>query len=121
VAGQANLDIYQGDDYAADVTVLNADGSAADLTGYTAQSQIRAALSDASPTATAQFAVAIAGNVITLMLSHDETKALTSASYVWDLQVIDSGGWITTLLAGAVKVTKEVTKLYGPTRVAIAK
>jgi hypothetical protein len=113
VADKVDLTIYQGDDYAAGITVFEPDGTtAADLTGFTAQSQIRTSLNDIAPVAVADFATTIAGNVISITLSHDITKALSKPTYVWDLQVIDTSGWITTLLMGSVLVTKEVTKVY---------
>ena len=113
MAGQANLTIYQGDDYVADVVVMEVDGiTPADLTGYTAQSQIRTDYSDDSPTPAATFEIAINANTITMVLHHDVTTTLDNQSYVWDVQVIDSTGWITTLLAGQALVTKEVTKVY---------
>jgi len=107
-----NLSIYAGDDYAADVIVTSSDGEPADLTGYTAQSQIRTSVSDTSPDGVAQFSCSIAGNIVTIVLTHDVTKLLTRSTYYWDLQIIDSLGWITTLLAGQVSVSKEITKLY---------
>lgn len=112
MATPTNLNIYAGDDYAADITVLNPDGTDADLTGYTAQSQIRTSLSDTSPDGVAQFATSIAANVVTITLDHDVSKTLTRSVYFWDLQVIDETGWITTLVAGQIFVTKEVTKVY---------
>jgi hypothetical protein len=113
MADQATLNIYQGDDYTADVTVMEADGTTpADLTGYTAQSEIRPVVGDTAPAAAAQFTTTISGNIITIKLTHDDTKNLNKPSYVWDLQIIDATGWITTILAGPVKVTLEVTKLY---------
>lgn len=114
MATEANIRIYQGDDYAADVTVLNVDDTPADLTGYTAQSQIRISLADKSAAPVAEFLTTIAGNVITILLSHDQTKLLDKSTYVWDLQIIDPTNWITTLLAGQVLVTKEVTRVYAP-------
>lgn len=112
--GTANLSIYQGDDYAADVTVFEADNTTpADLTGYTAQAQIRTQAGDSCANPAATFAVTIVlPNTITIQLSHDQTKALTRSGYVWDLQAINADGWITTLLAGSVQVTREVTKVY---------
>lgn len=112
IPAQLNLYIYQGDDYAADVTVTNADGTPANLAGYTAQSQIRTSVSDPSPAGVAQFTTLIFGNVISMTLAHDVTKDLGNASYSWDLQIIDGSGWITTLLAGRVLMGKEVTKVY---------
>jgi len=116
--GTANLAIYQGDDYAADILVFEADGTTpADLTGYTAQAEIRTQAGDSCANAAAIFTVTIVlPNTITIQLSHDQTKALTKATYVWDVQCINADGWITTLLAGQVMVTKEVTHVYGASR-----
>jgi hypothetical protein len=118
MAEQANLTIYQGDDYSADVTVFDADGvTPADLTGYSAQSQIRINYNDTTPNGEAQFLITINSNVITMVLPHDQTAALSKPAYVWDLQVISPIGWITTILSGQVFITKEVTKIYStPTR-----
>ena len=115
MAGRADLAIYQGDDYAATVTVSNPDGTAANLAGYVAEAQIRAVLGDTSASPVASLACAISGSVVSLSLTHDQTKAFTSAGYVWDLQLISPSGWITTILAGQVWVTLEVTKLYSLT------
>lgn len=113
MAAQANLKIYQGDDYVADVVVMQADGvTPADLTGFTAQSQIRISPGDTSANGAAEFTVGITNNIISLTLTNAVTKALSSPTYVWDLQIIDPVGWITTLLYGAVQVTQEVTKVY---------
>jgi hypothetical protein len=104
----ATLTIYRGDDLAAAVTVTDAaTGAPADLTGYTAQSQIRASANDAA--IAASFVCTIAANVITMILTHDQTQAFTRTAYVWDVQVTDPNGWITTLLAGPVEVTFDVT------------
>lgn len=113
MAAQATLTIYQGDDYAADVLVMQADGvTPADLTGYTAQSQIRLNAGDNSPDAVAEFTAAITGNTISLSLSNAATSELTKSTYAWDVQIIGPDGWITTLLYGAVQVLREVTKVY---------
>lgn len=112
MAARADLAIYQGDDYAASVVVTNPDGSNANLAGYVAESQIRAVLGDSSPTPIATIACSISGNVVSLGLTHTQTAALSGPGYVWDLQLIAPGDWITTILAGQVWVTQEVTKLY---------
>ena len=111
-AGSADLNIYRGDDYIAQVTVLDASGAAANLVGYTAEAQVRTGLGDANAALAAQFTCSIAGNVITIQLPHTQTKGLARTQYYWDIQIIDTNGFITTLLAGSVTVTMEVTKLY---------
>ena len=104
-----SLNIYQGDDYVGLVRVTNVDGTPADLTGYTAQAQIRRAVADTDPVVVAEIATLIAGNIVNLSVAHAVTVAL-SGRYVWDLQLISGAGTITTIAAGKVPITQEVTR-----------
>jgi hypothetical protein len=103
------LTIYQGDDYTATVTVLNADGTPADLDGYTPTAQIRRNVADKDPIVVADVELTVTGNVIALALSRDVTETL-SGRYVWDLQLTAADGTVTTIGAGGVQVTQEVTR-----------
>src|SRR5262245_31138429 len=104
-----DLKIYQGDDYAGTVTVRNDDGTPADLTGYTAQSQIRRAVADSEPVIAVQITTTIDSPNILLAIPKEETEPL-SGRYTWDLQLTSSGNAITTIMAGKVIVTPEVTR-----------
>jgi len=110
MADPANHDIYQGDDYAADVTVTLEDGTPADITGYTAQAQVRLAVADVDPVVVATFATDVQSPQVFLSLTHDQTKVM-SGRYVWDLQLVDAGGIVTTILYGNVSVKAEVTRV----------
>jgi hypothetical protein len=113
---RANLQIYQGDDYVATVTVKNADGTPADLSGYTAKAQIRRNVADLQPAVTVELLATIASPFINLFLTHDQTLVL-SGTYVWDLQLTEiATGAVTTILAGQVPVTPEVTRDLGSLR-----
>jgi len=112
MATKANLALYQGDDYSAVVTVTNGASGVPDLTGYTAQAQIRTAYADQQPAIACEMATEITANTITLAIPHADTVTL-AGSYLWDLQIVDTAGVITTLLAGAVTVTPEVTREPG--------
>jgi hypothetical protein len=103
--------IYQGDDYAAVVTVQTLDGTPADLTGYTAEAQIRRDVADRQPvvTATMNVNIELTTSSIFLTLTHTQTLALMG-TYVWDRQITDTNGVVTTILAGPVTVTQEVTR-----------
>lgn len=104
-----DIDIYQGDTFAATVTVRNADGTDADITGYTAKAQIRRAVADADPVVVAEMSAVVQSPEIQLALSHDITETL-AGRYVWDLQIVSAAGAVTTILAGKVNTTAEVTR-----------
>lgn len=102
----ADLAIYQGDDYAAVVTVSGVD----DLTGFTPQAQIRLGPADTNPQVVVEINAAVSPpNQINLTIPDAITTQL-SGIYAWDLQITDPGGVISTLLAGKVVVTPEVTR-----------
>lgn len=107
---RADLSIYQGDDYGVTVTVRNADGTPADLTGYTVLAQVRREVADMDSSVDAEFSVNITSPTINLSLSHSQTQAL-SGRYVWDLQVVSSAGIVTTIMAGKIGVTAEVSRV----------
>jgi hypothetical protein len=107
---QADLALYQGDDYAATVAVALATGSPADLTGYTAASQIRRGVADAEPEVAAEFTCVVQSPLVLLSLTHDETATL-NGQYMWDLQLTGASGAITTILRGKVIVTAQVTRV----------
>jgi len=81
---------------------------AVDLTGVTARAQIRASIT--APAILGSFTPtvdALAGN-IWLHLADTVSSALPSTG-VWDVE-IDRGGEITTLAAGTVSMTPDVTR-----------
>jgi hypothetical protein len=109
---QADLQLYQGDDWAATVTVLNSDMTPANIAGYTAQSQIRRSVADQDPVVAAELQATVqAPNSVLLFLSHAQT-ALLSGQYQWDLQLTSPApnNDIVTILAGSVNVAQEVTR-----------
>ena len=83
-------------------------------TGFTARMQLRTSYSAASAsleltTANSRISMTNAG-VITLTLTATETAALAAGRYVYDLEMVSSGGLVTRLLEGVVTVSPEVTR-----------
>lgn len=104
------LEIMQGDDYAAIVTVTDALGDPADLSGYGAQAQIRHYFADYDPAVAVEIAAAVVlPDEVHLGIPAAQTAALRSG-YVWDLQLVSPSGVITTILHGPVRVRYEVTR-----------
>ena len=102
-----NLALYAGDDAFLDLHVLNADGSAGDLSGATVRAQIR---SDASSsTVAATWVPTIDGNVIHLHLLSVDSRGLRPTS-VFDVELTDSSGVVTTLANGSISMQAQVTR-----------
>ena len=107
---QADLDIYQGDDYAATVSVLDAAGNPVDLAGYQARAHIRKGPGQAYPVIV-DVAVSVNPNTITLAIPASQTSGL-SGKYIWDLELTSTEGIVTTILHGYVNVSNEVTRVW---------
>lgn len=113
MAIKADITIYQGDDFSAIVVVSSANLSPDQvLNGYTAQAQIRSGPADSNPTIIASMVTSISSPNIYLSIPNSVTKTMPGANFVWDLQISspDVPPRITTLLAGNVQVTLEVTR-----------
>jgi len=113
MAATANLRIDQGSTFTTDVTVTNTDGTAFDLTGYTASAKM--ALGYASTRTRVSFTTAIASDattgVITLSLTADQTNSLEApARYVYDIEILKtSDSTITRVIEGIITVSPSVT------------
>lgn len=81
-----------------------------DLTGYTAESQIRNRPDDAELIETIECAVDEENGKIIMSLSDDQTQTLDKDCYVYDLRLIDPDGMIKYLIGGKFIVFPSVTK-----------
>lgn len=105
-----DLPLYQGDSFNGIVTITNADGTPADLTGCTARAQIRRAVADTAPDVAAEIECVITlPDRVFISLTSSQTGAL-SGQYVWDLQLTTPTPVVTTIAGGKVTVTQEVTR-----------
>jgi len=80
---------------------------AVDLTGCTVKAEIRDKPSGL--VIQALTLVVTLPNIITATLTPAQTATLPSNGR-WDLQITDATGWVSTVLAGAVKVTGDITE-----------
>ena len=110
MAGNADLLVMQGDDYQGLVTVTKPDTAPLDvLTGYTARAQIRAGNADEYPVLV-NILTNITSPYIALAIPHSDTVRLQNENSLrWDLQLTDTNGFVTTLLAGLVRLQRDVT------------
>jgi hypothetical protein len=108
MATKSNLVIDQGATFSTDLTLTDENGDALNLTGYTANSQLRkwyTSTNSVSFSTTTNTSI----GVVTLSLSSNQTAALTAGRYVYDVEISD-GTTISRIVEGIVTVTPNVTR-----------
>ena len=108
-----NLNCYQGANFDYSLTwTLN--GTAVNLTGYSARMQVRTTYdaSTAVLSLTAGTGITLGGTAGSILLEADaeQTAAIDDGQYVYDLELVTSGGYVTRLLEGNFVVDPEVTR-----------
>ena len=109
------MTIEQGATFSRVITWEDSEGTPINLTDYTAEAQVRRTYASDSELVAMTATITDAGaGEITLGLTAEQTEALpensTSSVYVWDLELTSSGGQVTRLLQGTVRVSPEATK-----------
>jgi hypothetical protein len=112
-AGIYNFTIDQGSTWTLQLVYTDANGTAINLTGYTAKMQLRSKFG--SDTAVLTLATGGQGIVITpltgtlnLTATDEQTGAISPGFYVYDLE-LDLAGVITRLIQGQVTLSPQVT------------
>jgi len=102
-----NLLLYQGDSWAMELDVTDEFGDPWDLTDVVVLAQVR-------PTPTGSVAGEFTPSVTESGALRLELPAAVSAalprSAVWDVDVTEANGWVTTLAAGSITMTPEVSR-----------
>jgi hypothetical protein len=107
----SNLFIDQDADFTTTVTVNDSNGSALDLTGYTALAMIRKTYqSSTATTFTSAFVSPRTTGQITISLTDVQTAALESGRYVYDLVITDASGGKTRVVEGIATVNPSVSR-----------
>jgi len=110
-AARYNLVIDQGSDFAINFTVKD-NGSAKDLTGYSARAQMRTSKTATSVAATFTCTISTPSTgTVTMALPNATSSALTAGTYVYDLEIFTANdATVTRLIQGSVDLTQEVTR-----------
>ena len=113
MAARANLQIDRGATFSSDVIVADTDGTAFDLTGYSAEAKM--ALGYASTRTRVTLTTTINGDpttgIITISLTADQTKTLEApARYVYDVEITKtSDSTVTRVIEGIITISPDVT------------
>lgn len=109
MAIKANIVIDQGVDYSTNVTLTDEDEVAMDLTGYTANSQIRKTFTSSNAVSFST-SISASDGVVTLSLTANQTSNIVAGRYVYDVYVTNGAGVKSRIVEGIVTVTPRVTQ-----------
>lgn len=109
MAIKANLIIDQGVDYSTSITLTDDDGSIIDLTGYTAEAQLRKTYTSLSAV---NFVVSITASlgVVTLSMTSNVSSNIVPGRFVYDVLLRNAQGIKSRIVEGIVTVTPRVTQ-----------
>ncbi len=109
-AAEVNLCLQRGDTQPFGFTILNEDGTAATIAGFTYVFTVNTdpAPVGATPAPTFSAAGTISGNIVSINLSALEADQLGTLFY--DLQETDLSGGIATVAKGQVEWQQDITK-----------
>ena len=111
--GTLNLEMWQGASWDYNLT-WTTNGTAENLTGYTARMQVRdvADSDNIRLNLTSGSGITLGGTAGTILLdaSPTITAGVPSGQYVYDLELVTSGGAVTRLVQGTFIVDPEVTR-----------
>jgi hypothetical protein len=117
MAGLYNVTIDQGADWFLNVTYENPNGTAVNLTGYTAALQLRSLPNSPSAvltltTANAGIAITGATGLVSIRATATQTGLIDEGDYVYDLEITAPapGSVVTRLIQGQATVSAQVTR-----------
>jgi hypothetical protein len=107
--GNYNFSYYRGDTAEFVIRPKIANGSAFDLTGFSAVFTIAPARGSGVPQYEAQAVVSGVTDTVTCTILPNLGRSLTAGSYVYDVQITSGASVIYTILTGTITVTNDIT------------
>lgn len=110
MAEYVELSIEQGTTFSTTINVNESDGSAKDLSTYSARSQMRKSYYSSSAKDFTMLKTDAAGGEITMSMTAANTSNLTPGRWVYDVEIEDQSGVVTRIFEGIVVVMPGVTR-----------
>ena len=109
-AGTYNFTFEQGATFSRQLTVQD-NGSAMDLTNYSARMQLRSSVDSTTIALTVTCAITNASSgILTVSNTATQTMGVDAGIYVYDLEIESSAGVVTRLMQGTATITANVTR-----------
>jgi hypothetical protein len=110
--GTYNFNYYRGDTNQFVLRPKNADGSAFNLTGYSAQFKVANRRGSTGTQYPFTATINTSTNIITCTIDSQEGESLTAGTWVYDVQITNSApdpDLVLTLVTGSITVTDHIT------------
>jgi hypothetical protein len=107
--GSYNFNYYRGDTAEFVIRPKTANGSAFDLTGYTAEFFIANRRGSTGTQYEAQAVVSGVADTVTCTILPGVGRDLAPGTYVYDVQITTGASTIFTILTGSITVTDDIT------------
>lgn len=108
MAIKSNLTVDQGANFLYNVYLIDANGTAINISGYTGNCQIRKTYTSTTYN-TMNVAITGASGLVSLTMNSTVTANLTSTRYVYDLE-LSSNNVVSRILEGTITVSPQVTR-----------
>lgn len=107
---QVNLDVDKGATFSATITITDDNNEAANLSGYTANAQMRKSYYS-STSIDFNTSIDSSNGIITLSMPAARTSNITAGRYVYDVEISETQlNTITRVVEGIVTVSPNVTR-----------
>jgi hypothetical protein len=107
----SNLTVDQGSTFNATIDVTDTSGSATNLTDFSVAGQVRKTYSSITAINFVSSITDAANGVVSISLSDTVTNNMKAGRYVYDVEILSSGGTRTRVLEGQLEVTPGVTQI----------
>ena len=109
-AAYTNLYLEKGSTFDTTIYLDDVYGDSYQLSGYTANSEIRKSYYSSNATATFATSIDTSNGTITLSLAPAITSNISPGRYVYDTIITDTQGKVTRILEGVIDVSPSVTR-----------
>lgn len=110
MAFTVNLYVEAGATFSREITYTNPDGSVFDLTGYTAELQVRETAKSATAVITMNPTLNTVSGKVSFTLTALQTATLTADKYVWAIELTHTDGTVLRFVEGDITVSPEVVR-----------
>lgn len=107
---QFNLHVEAGATFERSLVYTNDDGSLFDLTGYTAELQVRERATSTTAVIELEPEIDVETATISWTFTAEQTSLLTASSYVYAIELTKIDGYVIRLMEGAVIPSPEVVR-----------